>query len=231
MLFLIAFICSALACYLLRPLIHKYPTVFYAISFVITGIYLAHVTGVITLPRQIWLVFFEMIQECTLALALFMVVMYIGVFKASSTFGSKLRSIRGEVSIVAWILTLGHVVFYFVSMLPQVTGQSGTSVNIYVSFFVAIVLLVLLMLLGITSFKFVKKRMSTEAWSRVQKLSYVFIALIYVHLMLLLLPSALSGGIAAQQSVAVYTVVFCAYAIGRIVRWRIDAKGKAEEAA
>ncbi len=79
-------------------------------------------------------------------------------------------------------------------------------------------LLVLLVVLGVTSFAFVKRQMSTASWKKVQKLAYPFFGLVYVHLLLMLLPSALHGGLAAQASVAVYSVVFVGYALCRVGR-------------
>lgn len=48
--------------------------------------------------------------------------------------------------------------------------------------------------------------------------------LTYVHVLAMLLPSALSGGMTAVQSVVAYTVVFGAYAVLRIVRAMLDRK-------
>ena len=86
----------------------------------------------------------------------------------------------------------------------------------------ALVLLVLLVVLGVTSFAFVKRQMSTASWKKVQKLAYPFFGLVYVHLLLMLLPSALHGGLAAQASVVVYSVVFVGYALCRVGRALVD---------
>ena len=89
---------------------------------------------------------------------------------------------------------------------------------------VALAVTVLLVVLGATSFNNVKVRMSSQTWSRVQKWSYAFFGLTYVHVLAMLLPSALSGGMTAVQSVVAYTVVFGAYAVLRIVRAMLDRK-------
>jgi len=52
----------------------------------------------------------------------------------------------------------------------------------------------------------------------VQRLAYPFFLLVYAHLLLMLAPSALHGGIAATASVAVYSAVFAAYIVLRLVR-------------
>ncbi len=62
-----------------------------------------------------------------------------------------------------------------------------------------------------------------------EKLSYLFFVLVYAHLLLMLLPPALAGGVAAQMSVAVYSLIFVAYIVLRIRRELVDRK--AEEIA
>ena len=52
----------------------------------------------------------------------------------------------------------------------------------------------------------------------------------YVHLMLMLAPSAMRGGQAAIISVAVYTISFGVYAVWRIARAVLDKKAAAEGA-
>ena len=91
---------------------------------------------------------------------------------------------------------------------------------------VALALLVLLLVLGVTSFGFVERRMRTESWKRLQRWAYVFFGLVYVHLLLMLLPSALHGGLAAQASVAVYSVVFVGYALCRVGRALADKRAE-----
>ena len=90
----------------------------------------------------------------------------------------------------------------------------------------AVVLLVLLVVLGVTSFAFVKRQMSTASGKKGQKLAYPFFGLVDVHLLLMLLPSALHGGLAAQASVAVYSVVFVGYALCRVGRALADKRAE-----
>ena len=103
--------------------------------------------------------------------------------------------------------------------------------NVTVAFVLAIVLFVLLLVLGVTSFNMVKKRMKTESWKRLQRLSYVFFALVYAHLLLMLLPSALHGAAAPQANVAVYSVVFVGYFVLRLVRFALDRRAEGAEVA
>ncbi|MFR7403887.1 MAG: helix-turn-helix transcriptional regulator [Coriobacteriaceae bacterium] len=159
---------------------------------------------------------FVLIQNFELSLALFVVVMFIGCLNRGGPH-HWLKPVRSELSIVAWFLSLGHMAVYLESYLPRLLGGGEIGGNVMGAFVLAVVLLVLLVVLGVTSFAFVKRQMSTASWKKVQKLAYPFFGLVYVHLLLMLLPSALHGGLAAQASVAVYSVVFvdpalCAWA-------------------
>lgn len=220
LLFAIAAVC------ILREPIKKAPLVFYALAAGLVIVFFA-LPGM-GAPRPVNLAFFWVIQKCLASLALFIVVMYIGVFPHNSAVGRWLRPIRAELSIIAWILTLGHVVKYLVNYLQPIFSGAALQVNVFIGIIVAIILLVLLIVLGVTSFQMVKKRMAHTSWKNVQKLAYPFFALTYIHLLCLLLPSAMRGGLAATSSVIMYSVVFVAYLALRIVR---AVKDKREEEA
>lgn len=70
----------------------------------------------------------------------------------------------------------------------------------------------------------VKRRMTRRAWTAAQRLSYLFSGLVFVHLMLMLAPAAMSGGLEVLISAAVYTALFSGYAAARTVRAYLDAK-------
>ncbi len=89
----------------------------------------------------------------------------------------------------------------------------------------------LLLVLGVTSFNFVKKRMHARTWKRVQLLAYPFSLLTYVHLMFMLAPSALAGGASSMVGIAVYSAVFVAYLALRLWRHAVDRKAEAVSAA
>ena len=211
----------AIAC-LLRTPIMKAPMVFYVLSVVLVLVYFA--LPALGASRAVNHAFFWSIQKCLVPLALFIVVMYIGVFPRDSVVSKWLRPIRAELSIIAWIFTVGHVVKYLQNYLTPIFSGVALDWNVLLGIIVAIILFILLIVLGVTSFQFVKKRMSREAWKKVQWWAYPFFALTYVHLLFLLLPSALRGGIAARVSVAMYSVIFVAYFVLRIARAISDRK-------
>ena len=85
-------------------------------------------------------------------------------------------------------------------------------------------LLVLLLALGGTSFRFVKRHMKARDWKKLQRCAYVFYALVYVHLIIMLLPATMNGSAVAIQNVAVYTLVFGIYLILRLRRAASDRR-------
>ncbi|MEG0015104.1 MAG: hypothetical protein RR955_05465 [Raoultibacter sp.] len=220
MTFAIVLVITAAASLLLRNPLRKWPWLFYVLAVAVDVLFLAESF----MPRSVWSLLLTLVQKCMLPLALFAVVMFIGVFARDSKVGSWLRPVRAELSIIAWILSLGHMTVYLMSYVPRVLAGGSLGGNVALSFVVALVLFALLLMLGITSFNGVKKRMKADSWKRVQLLAYPFFGLIYVHVLLMLLPSALHGGVAAQVSVAVYTMVFGTYAVLRVVRAVRDRK-------
>lgn len=218
--FPLVFIGAVAAAFALRNPIKKAPVAFYVLAVAVSVLFIA--AEFFPMPRAVWSALFLLVQKCMLALALFAVVMLIGVFSRDSRVGRWLRPIRAELSIIAWILSLGHMAVYLASYLPRLGGVNKGAVMI--SFVVALVLFALLLVLGVTSFNVVKKRMKKDTWKRVQMLAYPFFGLVYLHLMLMLLPPALHGGVAAQVSVAVYSVLFATYALLRVRRAMIDRK-------
>lgn len=212
------------ACFALRNPLKACPVAFYVAAIAVDALY---VYGVFFgLPRAVWSPLFILIQKCELALALFVVVMFIGCLSHEGRAYRWLKPVRSELSIVAWFLSLGHMAVYLESYLPRLFGAGTVSGNVMGAFVLAIVLLVLLIVLGVTSFAFVKRRMHTDTWKKVQKLAYPFFGLVYLHLLLMLLPSALHGGLAAQASVAVYSVVFVGYGLCRVGRALVDRRAE-----
>lgn len=220
--FAIILIVSVAAVFALRNPLKACPVAFYVAAIAVDVLYMYGVF--FGLPRAVWSPLFVLVQKCELALALFTVVMFIGCLNREGRAYRWLKPVRSELSIVAWFLSLGHMAVYLESYLPRLVGGAAVSGNVVGAFALAVVLLALLIVLGVTSFAFVKRRMSTASWKKVQKLAYPFFVLVYVHLLLMLLPSALHGGLAAQAAVAVYSVVFIGYGLCRVGRALADRR-------
>lgn len=213
-------LCFAFAA-VFRNAIKSHPAVFYVIAAlaaaIVAGFVLSRNVSDIVRP------FFPLIQRCLLAFGLFTVVMFIGALPEKSSARKHLAPIRGELSIMATILTFGHIVGYLSSYLPQMlAGFSAMSITMIASFTVSFALVILLIPLAITSIRAMRKAMDNSTWKRLQMLAYPFFVLIFVHIALILVPSVSTLGQRAFSSIVIYTGIVLAYGILRLRRAWLD---------
>ena len=128
--------------------------------------------------------------------ALFIVVMYTGALKNGSKLIKILMPIRAELSIIASILTLGHNIIYgktyFVKLFTNPESIKG---NVLLAAIVSLILILIMLPLMITSFQKVRRKIQPKKWKKLQRTAYLFYGLIYVHIMLLIMPSAFNGNV------------------------------------
>lgn len=159
------------------------------------------------------------------ATALWIVVMWTGALKNGSKLMKKLMPIRGELSIFAAILTLGHNIFYgktyFVRLFTNAASLPWTQLAAAI---MSVVMLLLLLPLTITSFPAVRKKMQVKKWKKLQRWAYLYYALLYVHIMLVTMPGALTGELAYVVSVIVYNAAFLSYLCWRVRKYLVLKK-------
>ena len=203
--------------------IRNYPYVFYGIAIALDVLLLA--MRFISLPRFVLVPLTLLMQKGTLGMAMFFVVMYIGVFPRDGAVSKMLRPVRGELSILACLLVAGHMVFYLMSIIGNIGALRS---NMLAGFVVGLALLALILVLGVTSARFIKRRMRASQWKQLQRFSYLFYGLVYVHLVVLLGPAAILGKQPALAKLIIYTVLFVAYFALRIVRYLGDKRDKVD---
>lgn len=205
------------------------PWVWYAAALALDMVYAYGI--VYTLPPAVLQALSIVVQRCALATALFVIVMYCGVFSERSAIRRRIGPIRGELSIIACILAGAHCLNYLASYIGVVTRNVEViGGNQLASLAIALVLLLLLLVLGITSAKAVRRHMSACVWKRIQRSSYVFFGLIYVHELLILYPSVVKGSQGALATLVVGAVVFGGYYAARMAKWRGDRKDENAQA-
>jgi DMSO/TMAO reductase YedYZ heme-binding membrane subunit/uncharacterized protein with FMN-binding domain len=154
-----------------------------------------------------------------LAGALFVIVMVTGALPNGSKAIKRLMPIRGQLSIMASILTMGHNIAYgktyFVLLF---TNASKMPMYQVLAACCSIVMLIIMLPLFVTSFMSVRRKMKAKKWKQLQRLAYIFYALLYCHVILLNYSRALRGIRISQITVVVYTVVFGGYAICRVLK-------------
>jgi DMSO/TMAO reductase YedYZ heme-binding membrane subunit len=216
--FLITLVITIALAFLLRKPLKKAPLAFYALAVVacVVSLWLFSLPAT-ERPALLGGLYFIM-RRGYVALSLFTVTMFIGVFNENSSIRRALNPVRAEYSIIAAILIVGHIVPYLISYLQQLMSPLSLRGNIAVSLALSCVLFFLLVLLTVTSFTVVRQHMRSRTWKNLQRLAYLFFLLIYAHLAGFLLPAALQGSPIALTNMAIYSVLFVSYAILRVHR-------------
>ncbi|MEE1057226.1 MAG: hypothetical protein UH239_08280 [Acutalibacteraceae bacterium] len=159
------------------------------------------------------------------ATSLWIVVMWTGALKNGSTLIKKLMPIRGELSIMAAILTLGHNIsfgkVYFVRLFSA--PQSMSPIHL-VAAIMSLAMLLIMIPLTIMSFPKIRKKMNGKLWKKIQRTAYVFYTLIYLHVITLYLPMAQQGNMNYLFNVVLYSIIFITYAVCRVRKWFIVKK-------
>lgn len=204
--------------------IRKYATSIYIITVIISILSIVLIKGQISNEYIYFLnkYVIQNITKGTVTLALFTIVMYTGVLEKSKIKG-KLMSVRGELSIIACIITLTHNILYGFRYFKFLFIQPGEmKLNVFIATIISLIMIIMMIPLMITSFKRVRKKMKFKTWKRIQKMAYPFYGLMYVHIMLLYMPHIQSK----YSVIVIYTIVFLTYAVLRIGKHFKDTKRK-----
>ncbi|WP_238917832.1 ferric reductase-like transmembrane domain-containing protein [Clostridium sp. YIM B02555] len=227
MLILISILIVAMFIILFHKKIKKHANIFYIISGLIAigfVLYFQFNLGN-QVPKDINKYVVTIFSRSAVSTALFTIVMYTGVLDKKLNITKKLLSVRGELSIIACILTLGHNVLYgktyFVTLFVDHTALTWGKL---IAALISLVLIAMMLPLMITSFPSVRKKIPFKKWKAIQRLAYVFYGLIYVHVMVLFLPKIQKDKL---FDIAIYTVIFGLYFVARVYRYLKDKEIKA----
>ncbi len=215
MLFLLALLLAVLFSFVCRKALKKHAVLFYiAAAAVSVAVAVWDFHGV-PAPMQNYVI--GLFSRGAFATGLWCVVMWIGALPNGSAMMKALMPVRGELSIFAANLTLGHNFgfgkTYFVRMFTNPGSMKPTQLTAGI---LSLVMLAIMIPLTILSIPSVRKKMTAKRWKKIQRTAYLFYALIYLHVMILFLPSAQNGKVLYQVSVIVYSLVFLGYAACRI---------------
>lgn len=193
--------------------IRKHSFIWYFSSFLLSMLCLLLPSSV-----PVWLTYFadNIIGRGTLATAIFILVMYARVLPPKSRIFRTLMSLRAPLAIMAAFMILLHNGTYFIHYYTNIT-QRNVSMTLLekLAACCTILMLVLLIPLTITSFPAIRKKMTGKAWKRLQRFSYLFYGLIYLHVACLFLAQIRKGNHSYQLELAIYTSIFGIYLIYR----------------
>lgn len=163
------------------------------------------------------ILFMRLFTQGGIAGALFLHVMYAAAVPNGSPYMKKVMPVRGELSIMASILTLGHNIafgkkYFFLLFL----SANDLRKNVFWAAACSVFMIVIMLPLFITSFPRIRKKMRPSRWKKLQRFAYIFYGLMYIHVILLNMPEAQKGKWGARCNVICYTIIFAVYFIKRV---------------
>ncbi|MDR0698870.1 MAG: ferric reductase-like transmembrane domain-containing protein [Tannerella sp.] len=158
----------------------------------------------------------DYVHAGTLGFPLLIIIMYMGALNPKNPHVKKLLSIRKELSILSGFPILTHSLIR-VTSVPRalnffIDGEAReTAVNVLgagisnFSFVLGVLMLALFILLWVTSFDFVRKRMESVRWKKLQRWSYVLYAMLFIHALCIQVGGMLNprGGATSGRAVEV----------------------------
>lgn len=217
MLLIISLIIVALFIYFLKDSLKKHAGIYYIGAAVISiAVFLI---GFLPMPLFVKNNILGIFAKGSLGTAMFVAVMYAGALPKGSKLIAPLMKIRGELSITAAILVLCHNftygITYFKMLFIKPEALSATQLTAAI---ISLVLIIIMIVLTVTSFQAVRKKMQAKKWKQLQRTAYVFYGLMYVHIMLINIPYARLGLGMYIANVVIYSIVFLGYAAMRIAK-------------
>lgn len=236
MIFLIALLEAFVFVYFCKGAIKKHPGVFYVLSVAIIAFCACYkIMNLYTVfPEWTYTYIISVFWRGAFATALFVIVMYIGTLDRKSKIVKALMPIRGYLSIIACLITLAHSFAYGAYYIPtMINNPQELDLRGIIALIITLPLFTIMIILMVTSFIKVRRKMKPKVWKNVQRLAYPWFALLYIYLMVLFIPTVIESFDPASElsmfykvnyilSVVIYTLVFVGYFILRIRKYRLD---------
>lgn len=218
--------------FLLRNNIRKYALWYYLGATLLTilscGFYIYwFATNSFPHAEESWLaLFINYLRRGAPGYVLFVIVMFQGVIKPWSKATRELLIIRGELAILASILSFIHILIYFVSYIIYLVMKQKYDIGYDILFYWTIAILVLMIPLFVTSFKNIRAKMKPLSWVKLHKYSYYFYFLLHFNVIFVFVRRIIFYNERFSENFAylvstyigliIYTLIFVIYTILRI---------------
>lgn len=234
MLFIISLVIALFIAFCLDKPLKKCPAAFYVTAAALTVASIVVTQSDITISsRFVRDYVIGIFSRGALGAAFWAVVMWTGALPNGSAPIKKLMTIRGELSITAAVLTLAHIItfgmLYLRNLINGRTGSGDAYRDFLITCMLSIAMTLIMLPLTVMSFKAVRKKMNAKTWKKIQRLAYLFYAMIYIHIMVLFVPKAQKGREGYFLSVLVYSAVFIGYAVLRLRKAYLSKNEKASK--
>ncbi|MCI7813588.1 MAG: FMN-binding protein [Lachnospiraceae bacterium] len=214
---------SVVLLFLLEKQIKKYSPVFY-IGAVIVGLMAAWMPSE-WIPGWLNTFVTDYIRRGVVATSLFLIVMYAILMPPKSKSQKVFMGLRGEIAIMASLLILSHNMYYGKRYFRMLfTDIQGLQTAERVAALCSLLMIALLIPLTITSFKTVRRKMPAKKWKQLQRWSYLYYALMYLHVATIFSPQIQRGNMKYCVDLCIYTILFGGYAALRIRKYYLKKK-------
>ena len=214
---ILVMVATALA---LREPIRRWPWAFYILA-VLVDVLVIWGGQALGLSGEAWTLFYNVNRRAVPAFALFTVVMFAGCLGKATRARRWLIAVRSELSIIACILAIPHVVFYLQTYQKIMFGGIMRPSDITNwAYWSSVGFTALLVVLGVLSLRVLRKNMPFKVWKGIQRLSYLFFPLIWFHVILLRLrpnPAAIDTVLPSTWAYGAIVVVYIACRVARFV--------------
>ena len=233
MLFLTILAAIGVALAIRNPLrAHPFPFYVLALAADALALYGAPVFGFSTANSPVWAMFYGLMRRAIPAFALFTVVMFVGCCRNGSRGKRWLAPVRAELSILACLLSIPHIVFYLQTYDKIMFGGIVQPTQItYNAYWFSVLLTVVLGVLGVLSISLIRRHMPRGLWKAIQRLAYPFFVMVYIHVVLVRLRPNPDAFDTVLQSTVTYGFFVVVYLLARVRRWVLDRRGKSGAAA
>ena len=161
----------------------------------------------------------RLLKRGVLAGSMFLWVMYAIVLPQKSRLQRVMMTLRAQIAIGASILTLAHNIAYgqrYFVLLFTNAGKLKSYELIAACFSLAMILL--LLPLTVTSFQVVRRKMNAKRWKQLQRLSYLFYGLLYLHIAFIYSNGLRQGKTEYLVQFALYTLLYGVYLMLRLTK-------------
>lgn len=224
MLFAISLLFAGAFSILCGKALRKHPAPFYITAALLSTAAVILANTRIIMPAFVRQNVISLFTKGILATAFWAVVMWTGALPNQSGLRKKLLPQRGQLSIFAALLTLGHAVGLGITMLPRWI-QKADAPNLMI----CIGLLLIMLPLTVISVQKIRRKMNAKSWKSMQRTAYIFYALIPVHVIVLNLAKAQRGNTEVRVNLLLYLAVFLGYAVCRAHKWYLAKKNPARQ--
>ncbi len=145
---------------------------------------------------------------------LFLIVMFMGAMSRKISLTKHFMKIRAELAIIASVLIVPHIYVHGMKLILALMGNKTITTNRVIYSIAGVIATVIMIILFITSFNFVKKKLKGGMWKKIQRWSYAFYGLVYVHILF----AYLNEKVVDIKNVMILSVVFGTYTVLRIMK-------------